>query len=188
METKKNQLMEYHQKAQAIKFVNNQIDEFLLGSNCDSSGRFGQFWEIAPELKGENYWHGLSVAYQYSDDLYPYKKEVKKAFKSREPNRECLMTTEEQTFLKNLPQKLVIYRGMTLLEWVSGDFGVSWTLNRSVAEKFAKRKQWHIDNNKKLIPLRKMVHKITIDKKEVIAYFKEREESEIIYLPQKHLN
>jgi hypothetical protein len=149
-----------------------------MGSNCDSYGRFAQFWEIAPKLKGENYWHGLSVAYQNSDDLYFDKENVKAAFRSRKPNRECLMTTEEQTFLKNLPQKLVIYRGMTLQEYESRDFGVSWTLEIEKAEFFA----FKYIRNMTTCHLKKMVHKMTIDKKEVIAYFNDRKEKEIIYL------
>lgn len=173
METKKDLLRKYHQ------WVNDQVDKVLFGALCDSYGRFERFTEIATKLKGENYWHGLSGAYQFSDDLFPYKKEVKLAFRSKKPKRKCLMTPKEQGFLRNLPQRIVIYRGMTEQEYESGDLGVSWTLNRSVAEKFATK----YPRNHATAHLKKMVHKITIDKKEVIAFFnEERSEEEIIYL------
>ena len=54
-------------------------------------------------------------------------------------------------------------------------FGVSWTLNKAIAEQFVERKK-HSSNDVMV------VHKLTIPKSKVVAYFNSRKEEEIIYI------
>ena len=80
---------------------------------------------------------------------------------------------------KSTPEKVGIYRGMTKIELKSGEFGISWTLDKEKAEFFAYTYVRNTSTN--LLP--KTVHKIIVDKKDIIAYFNGRKEQEIIYIP-----
>lgn len=87
--------------------------------------------------------------------------------------RRHLMSDEEITFLVNLPSLLTIYRGTCpddeSLSW-------SWSLDRKIAAKFARRKSewpWIIDQ-------------AVCNRDDVLAYFQQRyfEESEIVIHPE----
>lgn len=69
-------------------------------------------------------------------------------------------------YMKNLPDTFVVYRG---LQENAQEDGLSWTLSKNVAEWFASR----FENHGEII--KKMVHKT-----EVIAYFNDRDEEEIV--------
>ena len=88
------------------------------------------------------------------------------------------MTTEELEFLKNLPDKVTIYRGMTVEESTKEHQGVSWTLDKKVAEFFA----YQYTRNQSTSKKPKTVVEKVIDKSEIIAVFLGREEQEIIYM------
>ena len=77
-----------------------------------------------------------------------------------------------------LPEKVKIYRGVTTDEIDSKSFGLSWSLKKEVAEFFAFKYRRNYDTSSSL----KTVIEIEVDKNEIIAYFKDREEDEIIYL------
>jgi len=47
-----------------------EINRKLWGFGADSYNRFQTFLSIAPQLKGENYWYSLRIAYESSDNLY----------------------------------------------------------------------------------------------------------------------
>lgn len=85
------------------------------------------------------------------------------------------MTENEREFLKKLPDKITVYRGCSSNEVKTGNFGISWTLSKKIAEQFRTNKE---------VNLRKgiLVERI-IPKSEVIAYFDEPDK-EIIYFPK----
>ena len=93
------------------------------------------------------------------------------------------MNNDELNYLENLPQEITIYRGMTLYELNSGNFGVSWSLKEKVARFFAMTYSRNLATNH----LKKCIHKITIPKKDVIAFFNGREEFEIIYIKKRNV-
>lgn len=140
--------------------------------------RFQAFLAIKPILRGRLYWYALSKAYTQSDDLYLYRHDVRQAFESSEPEREHLMNKAERTRLESLPNQLKIFRGMTESERNSNKFGLSWTLNKEVAKKFATTYPRNISTRGQ----KKLVYEIEINKSDVIALFESRKESEIIYL------
>lgn len=71
----------------------------------------------------------------------------------------------------SLPDKVTIYRGAHIDEYNNGDFGMSWTLNQKIAERFA------LD----MPPVEdKKVFKVIVDKSSIVAYTNEREEEECI--------
>lgn len=157
---------------------NKEIEKIIWGINADSFNRFEIFLEIEPKLKGKNYWYGLRISYDSSDNLFCYKDAIKSLFKSNEPNRNSLMDNKELKYLNELPQEITIYRGMTEQELISEQFGISWTLKKKVAIFFAET----YNRNYAVNHLKKVVHKITINKSKVIAFFNGRKEFEIIYM------
>jgi hypothetical protein len=140
--------------------------------------KFQVFLAIYRILKDKLYWYALRNSYDGSDNLFHYRHDIAIAFSSKEPNRQFLMQKKERDFLESLPEQITIYRGMTEDELRQKDFGVSWTLKKEVAEFFANTYQ----RNYATKHLKKVVHEITISKSEVIAFFNQRTEFEIIYL------
>jgi hypothetical protein len=136
------------------------------------------FLAIKPLLRGKLYWYALRNAYEMSDNTFDYRFDIRDSFLSEEPCREFLMNKSEQKQLENLPQKISIYRGMTIVEKDNKDFGLSWTLKKEKAEFFANKYQRNYST--KTYP--KIVHEMVIDKSKVIAFFNNRKEFEIIYI------
>lgn len=155
-----------------------QIDSILFGIICNSYNRFYVFLKMVPRLKGKYYWYALRNAYDSSDNLYHIKEIVKGSFAKDEPERQSLMSKEEREYLTGLPEHITIYRGMTEVEYKSGDFGISWTLKKEVAEFFMHTYLRNHSTNH----LKKVVHELVINKSDVIAFFNERQEFEIIYI------
>jgi hypothetical protein len=155
-----------------------EIDNLIFGIGVNSYNRFQTFLGIIPKLTGENYWYALRNSYDCSDNLFEVSGLVKGCFLKDEPQRECLMLPDEVEYLNTLPEIITIYRGMTENEFNQKSFGISWTLKKEVAEFFANTYQRNLATNH----LKKKVHEMTIDKSEVIAYFNERNEFEIIYI------
>jgi hypothetical protein len=155
-----------------------EIDKILFGIGCDSYNRFHFFIKLIPKLKGANYWYALNSAYTSTDNLFLVSDLVKASFLKDEPEREALMTSTEREYLENLPEQITIYRGMTEKEFSQNNFGVSWSLKKEVAEFFAYR---YIRNHS-TAKEKKTVHKLTINKSEVIAFINGRNEFEIIYI------
>lgn len=127
--------------------------------------RFQVFLAIKPILKGAQYWKTLRNAYDLSDNLFIYRHDVRLAFTSKEPEREQLMSKPERDALSKLPEQVTIYRAMTEQEFISGKFGVSWTLEKKVAKFFAETYGRNLATRKH----KRVIHSITINKSEVVA-------------------
>ncbi len=155
-----------------------QIDSILYGIGCNSFNRFETFVRISPDCRGQNYWYALRIAYEGSDNIYHLRQLVKELFGTIEPEREKMMNTDEIQFLSKLPEKVTIYRGMTEKELKSKNFGISWTLKKEVAEFFAHTYQRNYATNH----LKKVVHEMTINKNDIVAFLNDRKEFEVIYL------
>ena len=84
----------------------------------------------------------------------------------RKCNPKYLMGQENFKVYENLPDIFTVYRG---LQENAQEDGLSWTLSKDVAEWFANR----FDNEGEIIE--KVIHK-----SEVIAYFSDRDEDEIV--------
>ncbi len=133
------------------------------------------FMEYAENFTDKEYWKNLKDAYIIQNYKKISYKTLKELFASKRKYRSYLMNKEEIGFLKGLPNEITIYRGGSLTEEKSKKYGLSWTLNRTIAQNFASTKG--IRNNKKMMVIEKR-----IKKSEIIAYFRERQEEEIIYL------
>ena len=146
---------------------------------CSSFDRFQTFLKIKDELNDIDYWRILADAYTASDNLYYLKEEIKEAFLEDRSEREYLMNKKELKVYNSLPEIITIYRGMTTEELESGDFGVSWTLSRERADYFA----FTYGRNFSTEGIPKVVHQLEVKKVEILAYFNERNEQEVIYIP-----
>lgn len=104
---------------------------------CSSFDRFQKFLEIKDQLNDKDYWKVLSDAYIGSDNLFRFSDDIKEAFIEEREFRTKLMRRKDLKHFNDLPEVVTIYRGMTVEEFQSGNFGVSWTLSRKVAEFFA---------------------------------------------------
>ena len=89
------------------------------------------------------------------------------------------MVRKERSFLSEMPDELLVYRGMSVQEAESRNYGVSWTLSEEKAEFFA-------FEYKALDPisssLEKTVVSKSIKKSDIIAYVQERDEEEVIVI------
>lgn len=141
----------------------------MLMNICCQERRIEKVEDFA-ELLGENY--------STCDNLYNDRWLVRIAFTYASLCKEKLMTTEELEILKNLPDKVTIYRGMTVEESTKEHQGVSWTLDKKVAEFFAYQ---YIRNPSTADKPKTVVEKV-IDKSEIVAVFWGRGEQEIIYM------
>jgi len=148
----------------------------IMSSSFD---RFQTFLKIKDELNDIDYWRILADAYTGSDNLYYLKEEIKEAFLEGRSEREYLMNKKELKVYNSLPENITIYRGMTTEELESGDFGVSWTLSRERADYFA----FTYGRNFSTEGIPKVVHQLEVKKVEILAYFNERNEQEVIYIP-----
>lgn len=156
------------------------VENTIFGFNINSENRFSNFLKYQKSLTDYQFAFGLGLAYTCSDNLFTIKKRIKAAFnkvKKIKNYKDYLMTPEENNKLKSLPAEITIYRAMTISEFDSKDFGISWTLDFKVADFFAYiylRNYNHLET--------KIIVSRSIKKNEILAYFSERKESEVIVL------
>lgn len=160
-------------------FLDNKIDgmaQIIQSSSNDRMEKFLQHQNLITSDK--QYWQTLRGSYDHSNDNYKIFQDIKNLFSAKRAGREFLMYEEEIKYLSELNDQITIYRGMAQVELESLNFGVSWSLDRKIAEKFAGTFIHNYDSN----GMKKTVYEIIIDKKDVVAYFNQRDENEIIYL------
>jgi hypothetical protein len=149
-------------------------DQIIQSSSTDRMKKFIEFEEHFNCDK--DYWETLAHTYVVSDNNYSCASDIKRLFSSSRVNRESLMDKKEIDIFRNLPDTITIYRGMSIAELDSNNFGISWTLKREVAEKFA----YGFFHNYDTVHLPHTVMERTIPKKDAVSYF--LREHEIIYL------
>jgi len=157
-----------------------KIDQILCGIGVNTFNRFEVFLKMAEALQRypELYWYALRQAYDSSDGIFSKSCEVELSFGCGLPGKENLMTNDELNFFNHLPGQVTIYRAMSVEEYESGSFGVSWTLSKKVAEFFLT--YWRCPDVRKGNP--KTIAQIEVHKFSLIAYFNGRDEEEIIYM------
>lgn len=116
------------------------------------------------------YWENISWVWMDSENIHENFATWIDLWKADVPQRYCVMTNKERKALRDLPTSIPIWRGVQHRDAISG---MSWTINRDKAIWFAKR--WSGQN-----PL---LIEATILKKDVLAYFSSRNESEIVVDP-----
>lgn len=147
--------------------------------------RFDKFFEYYKndEFSYPEFWYGFQIAYSDSDDLYKWTPAIKGLLKSKkdieyEQIRYYMMNESELAYYEELPERVTVYRGMTLDEYNSGDFGVSWSLKEEIAKYFA----FDYPRNYSTNHLKKMVHSIEVSKENILALLNERDEFEVLVI------
>lgn len=154
------------------------LDDIFFGIGIDSFNRFPIFTKVQHKLSGAQYWYALGLVYTSSDNLYDYRKEVRKAFSHKQSGRQFLMNGWERRALANLPNEITIYRAMTKQEASGNAFGVSWTLSKKVAKFF--RDDYL--RNQSTNHMEKVIKEKIVKKDRIIAIFNGRKEKEVIYI------
>jgi hypothetical protein len=153
----------------------NEISYNDLALSAPTSDKIKLFVKNVDTFSDEEYWRELASAYIMQNyKKIPYKTYYE-LFTSKRAFREKLMSEEEKQLLAQLPETLTIYRGGSLAEHKSKKYGISWSLDKKIAEQFADTKA--IRDKKEMMVIEKQINKA-----DVIAYFKERQEEEIIYI------
>jgi len=136
--------------------------------------RFQTFRKIRNRLSDAEYWEVLGNLYTDSETIHCNLRFLRPALTSTRPCRERIMNPQERRFLAKQGERLTIYRGCR-----SGrKIGWSWTLDRRKAEWFARRFEEYVEGSP-------IVLIGEVDKNDVIAYFADRKEKEIVVDPKK---
>jgi hypothetical protein len=157
----------------AIKnFQTYEWDDIM--TSLDQTQRFRVFAHFASEMTDKDYWKYLGMCYRGSDLAHLPKDIIEKYLFSERSEREFIMSEKDVIAFENLPSEVTIYRGCSLEEIDSGNYRYSWSLDKSVAEFFAKK---YIRNRN----VKGGVIELTVPKSKLWAYFNDRNEQEIIY-------
>ncbi|MCM2371092.1 hypothetical protein [Aporhodopirellula aestuarii] len=145
----------------------DELYNYVFGA--PRSNRLRAFAEITAQIANEDYWRLLAKVYIDSENTGQMLELYKIYFASKRPGREHMMNTDERSFLAKLPSVIPVYRGHTHRK----NQGLSWTLDRNIAEWFARR----FGGDPVLLIG-------NVNKEDVIAYFAERNEQEIVVAPE----
>jgi hypothetical protein len=131
--------------------------------------RLQAFSDIDCNLHGAEFWELLHEVWTNSENCWQNKKEWASYFTGG--RADLFMTDEDRAAFAAMPDDLTIYRGIN----DKGDpCGFSWTLDISVAEKFARAWRRNGEGGR-------LLHRV-VKKSDVFAYTDRRNEKEIIYL------
>lgn len=138
------------------------------------------FLDIIPRLSAQEYWQLLREVWIDVEVMLPNKEIWLELLQWQSPGREHLMTDAERAELAAMPDTIEIWRGCGDRSAVRG---FSWTIDRERAVFFADyasgpRRQWLGQSGTK-----RLLVKATCRKKDVLAYFTTRNESEIVVNP-----
>ena len=169
-------------KTRKEKFDDDELSRYLMRH---STHGIEPFLNIVPKLSPGQYWKFLRDIWMNVEVIQPDQRTWLRLFQSKKTNRKCLMLAEEHEKLAELPDSIEIWRGCGEL---SGVRGMSWTLDRKIAEYFSayavgqrRRMLAHIWPEANVKPF---VVRAKCQKTDVIAYFEERQEKEIVVDPK----
>jgi hypothetical protein len=161
--TKKKELLEKARKAR------NWSDVLVL---YERAYRIGALYEFAEEMDDDVFWEMLRWVWMDTENQFQHYDELKELLTSERPGKEKLMNEEEHAFLATLPETGIrIYRGYPS-DLPQKRNGMSWTLDLEKAHWFAKRL---LSGKVKPIVITGLANK-----KDIHAYFSDRNESEIV--------
>ncbi len=156
--------------------TDQKIDDLLFGPKSNPFLRLNNFRQLTHFIDDRQYWLFLRKVYQVSDSTFSAFSEL---FASSRPLRDSIMSQEELSELKQLPDKVLIYRVMTVRELEGGHYGVSWTLSRQMAEYLIAGHYANVQPTGE--PL--AVHEMNIEKSKIVCLFDDKGQKEVIVLP-----
>lgn len=173
-----------------FKHINerNYVEAALTFSNFQSTAREHFCWRCYEDelISRKDFSEVLAAVYTLANTGSGFRRiladeEIINMFEYS--NSEYLMTQEEIKFLNNLPQKFNIYRGV-ICERLEEPYGISWSLKKDIGVYFSQKLHSDKDNPK----LSKYVILAHIEKSNVLGYFNERKEEEIVCRPDDIIN
>jgi hypothetical protein len=138
--------------------------------------RFEALNKVASQL-GDEYWSIVSDVWTDSENIWQNLAGWKSIWSDKRPGRESVMDEDEISTLQLMPDVMEVYRGTNVRAAIKG---LSWTIDRSKAEWFARR---YARNNTKMF-----LATGTVSKVNVLAYFSCRNENEIVVMPKNVQN
>ena len=161
----------YLQKISDVKkaLLNKKYDSYVWLH--ERPYRIEAFQEIKHLLSDTAYWKLLADIWTDTENQWQNYEEWKELIGSERGSRHYLMDEEDDQILRSLPDEVTIYRGC---QKGINENGLSWTLDKSKAEFFAKRL------GKDGIVLEKKISKL-----DIIAVFTGRNEAEVIWKEKK---
>ena len=155
-----------------------QLDHFIVLQS--SYNRFPAFLKLYMDaiISYQQFMDNLIDVYTMSDNLYKYRDLVRTAFEWYKSILDESNSKFTDDYINSLPQYVKVYRGMTQAESRNKKYGVSWTLDKNVAEFFAYEYCRNLDTAK----YKKTVKSKIINKDDIIYYTNQRNENEIIIL------
>ena|SRR2546425_741076 len=130
--------------------------------------RICAFRRVAPNLSDSQYWSLLGTVLIHVERPGP---DMHDLLRSDRPERSAIMTASELRIFNDLPAEMTVWRGDTYTD----DPGWSWTLDRNVAEWFARQRERVYGGQARL-------GAATCFKTEAIGYLSRREEAEILFV------
>lgn len=161
----------YQQQLEAIQTATSGEDFQQALELITRPYRQEMFDVLRERMNDATYWQAL--AFVWTDAEEPKESpgsRFAKWFTSARPERERLMDESEPSEFQTLPEALTLYRGAS----ASSEAGLAWSLDRDVAQWFAKRFP---------SPEPTTVFEHTIPKSYAIALFTRRQEGEIVVHP-----
>jgi hypothetical protein len=149
----------------------------------DSPQRLPALLAITSRLTNQQYWELVREAWMSAEVTLPDRASWLSLLQSDRPGREHLMTEEEREALSCLPEVIRIFRGCGSHDGIGG---LSWTLDRVRAKKFA----FYACGPRRLVLTAEqhgsipVVAEATVAKRYVIAHILDRQEEEIIVDPR----
>lgn len=165
-----NQL--YHQKLDKLKKAEAEGDwskYIILHERPYRLGALRAAIDSGLSEEPSEYWELVGDVWRDSENIYENLAEWQQLWRSPIDGRQACMSSEDLHIFNSLPKQLEVWRGAS---YKSGITGLSWTLNENKAVWYATR--FH---SKPHVPL---VAKGFVLKRDVLAYFGQRHESEII--------
>lgn len=158
-----------------------EVTQMIYGIGVDSCNRMSFIINLIHDdhykLSDKTYWDAIHCAYVSSDNIYkqiPLEQLLAIFLNSNRKQREFIMTKKEQKYLNSLPEFVTIYRGMSLMESDSKVYGISWTLSEERAIFFT--------TDLRSADVNGIVVRLEVPKSDIIAYWSDRDEHEIIYI------
>lgn len=134
--------------------------------------RLEAFMEIAYDLRSPEYWSIAGWLWEDTENQWQNLSEWQDVLSSERGQKEYFMDQDEQKFLKSLPDEVEIYRGC--FEGIN-DEGLSWTLDKSIAEMFSQHRHFKRKDDWESVILSQ-----TVSKEDIFAVKLGRKESEVI--------
>jgi hypothetical protein len=151
----------------------------------DGHERFAPFLEIYETMPDADYWKCLALVWDNIEVSFPDLHKWIALFESNRPQRHHLMSESDLKSFAAMPEKLTVFRGYAK---GTAKNGLSWTLLESKARWFATE---YASGGRRAFLCGHATNRLGMivagqcNKRDVLAYFNEREESEIVIRPDK---